>query len=238
MTYANFKTTVLSYVNRSSAVFTAGTLDYVLTAMNDARRDAQRRYTFNLLRTQAFGQLSLAPCNLLTDFDTTPVSGTLIVVKQIDGVYTYDSATVGATLRYYRQNKVPFHRQSQFDMELDVDPTAFGGSQNVITGQLSTARQFVYQQGNNLFHSTLSTPAWYLCDVVQWLPDHDGGAGEDVFLTYCSDWLKWATLVNMNVYLKDDQQVSISASLLERSWNSVMQFDSQQGASTGAINLD
>jgi hypothetical protein len=238
MTYANFKTMVLSYVNRASAVYTSGSLDYVLIAMNDARRDAQRRYAFNLLRGTAFGQLSLAPCSLLTDFDTTPVSTTLQVVKQIDAVYEYGSATVSGTTRYYRTNRIPFHRQSVFETELAWSATAFGGQASAGDFSIASARSFAYQQGTDVFHSQLTTPTWFLFDVIKWMTDHDGGASEDIFLTYFTDWLKWATLLNLNAFLKDVEQVKVSSSLLIDSWNSVKQFDSQQGASVGAMNLD
>lgn len=238
MTYANFKTAVLSYINRSSTVFTVSGTDYVLTAMNDARRDAQRRYTFNMLRKQAFAQFSLAPCDMLADFDTTPVSTTAQLVKQVEAVFEYGEASVSGTTRYYRTNRVPFHRQSVFETELPVSSTAFGTALSTSASTLGPLGSFIYQQGTSLYHSLLTTPTWFMCDIVAWLDDHDGGASQDIFLTYHTDWLKWATLVNLNAYLKDTEQIQVSARLLSNSWDSVMQYDSQQGASSGALNLD
>ena len=239
MTYANFKTMVLSYMNRSSAVLTSGSLDYVLLAMNDARRAAQREYTFNLLRTTAFANCSLAPVSLLTDFDTDDTAGTLRVVKQIDAVYEYSTASVSGTTRYYRLNKVPFFRQSVFEQELAISPTYAGGVRNnPVPGSLQAAKQFIYQQGTNVHHSTLSTPAWFMFDVIYWDADHAGGAVEDVWLTYFVDWLKWATILQLNQYLKDTERFPVDAQFVAQLWEGVKQFDAQQGASTDSISLN
>jgi hypothetical protein len=237
MTYADFKTTVLSYANRSSAVFTSGSLDYVLAAMNDARRAAQREYTFTLNRRTAFAQLSLAPCSLLTDFDTTPASGTLCVVKQVDAIFNYGTANVGATAYYYRTEKVLFQRHSAFDT-LQFAPETLGGTPTIVSGVLAQSKQFAYIQGTGLVHSTLTTPTWYLCDVVEWLADHAGDTTQDIFLTYFADWLKYATLMNLNQFLKDGERFPIDSAFVGRLWESVKQYDSQMGASTGAIDLN
>lgn len=237
MTYANFKTTVLGYVARASGTFTSGSLDYVLAAMNDARRAAQRQYTFNLNRSTAFAQMSLAPTSMLTDFDVLPTGGTLKVVKQIDAVWEYSSESVSGTTRYYRLNKIPFFRHSVFEQELDWSPSVFGGTTQT-NGQLRSAKQFVYMQGVNVFHSTLTTPTWFMFDVIEWLADHDGGSGEDIFLTYFVDWLKYATILNMNQYLQASERFPIDAAFMERLWTSVKQFDSQQGASMGTIAFE
>lgn len=240
MTYTNFKTMVLSYVNRSSTLFTEGSLDYVLIAMNDARRAAQRDYTFNLNRTTAFAQLSIHPVSLLTDFDTLPTGGVLRAVKQVDAVYEYSNATVGGSTRYFRTAKMPFRRQSHFEQSLPYSSTALGGLTTVVQASttLSNGDQFIYQQGVNVAHSTLTDLTWYMFDVIEWLADHDGGASEDIFLTYFVDWLKYATLLNLNQYLKDTERFAIDSVFVDNLFSSVKQFDSQQGAATGAIDLE
>ena len=242
MTYANFKQSVLDYVNRTSTVFTSSTsIDYVLQAMNDARRAAQREYTFNLLRRQAFAQVSIAPTSLLTDFDADPTgSGALVIVKQVDAVFEYGTASVGGASKYYRTNKIPCYRHSQFEVELEYSSTVYGGVATTTVGTLATAKQWVYLQGSNVYHSSLTTAAWLMFDVVEFMADHAGGSStvEDIWLTYFLDWLKYATIMNLNQFLKDTERLPVDNKYYLDLWKSVKQFDSQLSVAGTSMNLD
>lgn len=234
--YADFKTTVLGLANRSAA--TAGAIDLVLMAMNDAVREAQRNYSFTLNKRIAFAQVSLAPVSMLTDFDADATgAGTLVVVKEIEACYEYATVTISGTPRYYRTAKVPFWKHSAFQREVNLSASTFG-SNTVIVGSLQNNTQFVYKQGNNVFHSTSSVPSFLMFDVVEWLADHDGGAGTNVFLTYFVDWLRYATLVALNQYLKDSERFQYDETIMNQKWESVKQYDAQQDASSGMITLD
>lgn len=236
MTYTNFKDLVASYSNRLGALFASvGAQDVVLAAMNDARRDAQRRYVFNHTRRQAFVQLSLAPASFLTDFDADPTgAGAAVVVRRLESLWEYGSTTVGATTRYYPTNPVPIRSMATFGQVLPVRQWPLSASYGQTT---LTTVNFAYIQGTNVLHSTLSTPAWFLADVYAFLADHDGGASEDWFLTYGLDWLKFATLTNLNTWLKDGEQIAVNAQAMQAAWNSMTNFDAQQ-TQGGPINLD
>lgn len=242
MTYANFRDAVLSYSNRFAATFTTeGSQDVVLAAMNDARKAAQRLYTFNLNRQPTFCSFSLVGKSLLTDFTTVP-NGTVIAVKQIDGVYEYYSTLVGSTTAYYRTAKMKMMRHSAFEKELAYsDQTLVNNMrQTYVTppGQmLRTPMNFVYLQGVKMYHSQLTTPQSYMCDSVVFLPDHDGGTSQDIFLSYFSDWLKYATIMYLNQFIKDTERIQIDKLFVDGLWESVKQYDSQQAAQ-GAIDLD
>jgi hypothetical protein len=238
MTYANFKTTVLSYLNRAAATFTSGSLDYVLAAMNDARRAAQRGYTFNLARRPAFVDVSLVGKSLLTDFKSAPSGSTTVVVKQIDDIYEYSSTTVGSTTAYYRTAMIPYRRISQFQLGELPQSTSVDGSIDIADTTTDSISGFCYIQGTTLYHSTLATATWVMCDVVEMIADHDGGSSEDIFLTYFVDWLKYATLLNLNQFLKDSERFPIDAQFMQTLWDSVKQYDAQQSAASGAISLD
>lgn len=238
MTYANFKDQVLALMNRDATPFTStGAQDLVLAAMNDARRDAQRKYAFNLNRQPVFADLSLIGKSLLTDFTVTP-GGAAVVVKQVDAVYEYASTTVGATVAYYRTNKVVLLRHSAFQAELNYSAMTLARTQPPYnTGSLRTPMSFVYLQGTSLYHSTLQTTQNFFCDAIVMLPNHPGDTSQDVFLTYFVDWLKYATVMKLNLLLKDAERFQIDESVMEDMWNSVKQFDAQQ-AVQGAIDLD
>lgn len=232
MTYANFKDVVSGYLNRTAAaVVSAGAQDLILDAMNNARRDAQRRYAFEGNATQAFFSLSMIPKSMLTDFKTTPALSTTTVVKRIDAIYEYASTAVGATTVYYPVRKIELRRRMAVGTFVPMDPSATALTSPVIS-------EFAYIQGVNVTHTNLTTATTVLADVIEFLPEHVGGAVEDIFLTYYTDWLKFATLANLNIWLKDKERTPIDQVIISNLWESVKSHDAQQAASTDDLSLD
>lgn len=232
MTYANFKDQVVSYMNRAAAaVVTVGAQDLVLAAMNDARRWAQREYTFDGNATQAFVSLSMIPKSMLTDFKTSPALSTTIVAKRVDALYEYSSSTVGVTTVYYPTHQIELRRRNALKAYIPGDPDA-----TALTSP--SLRQFAYVQGTNIAHTNLTTATTVMADIVEFMGDHAGGGVEDIFLTYYTDWLKFATLANLNVWLKDSERTAIDQNLVSTLWASVKRHDAQQAASTDDLSLD
>lgn len=232
MTYANFKDSVVSYMNRAAAaVVTTGSLDLVLQAMNDARRWAQREYTFDGNATQAFVSLSMIPKSMLTDFKTTPALSTTVAVKRVDALWEYATSTVGATTVYYPTRQIELRRRNALKPFVPSDPlaTALSAPAN---------NSFAYVHGSNIAHTNLSVATTVMADIIAFLADHDGGASEDIFLTYYTDWLKWATLANLNVWLKDSERTVIDQNLVAATWASVKRHDAQQSLSIDDLSLD
>lgn len=214
-------------------VTTANT-DLVLIAMNDARRWAQREYTFEQNATQAFVYLSMLGKSLLTDFRTTPssASGTVVVVvKRIDALFEYATTTINSTTVYYPTLGIELRRRMAIAAHVPSEPLA-----TALTSP--TLGTFAYLQGQKLYHTNLTTQTWVLADVIEFLPDHAGGTSEDIFLKYYTDWLRVATLASLNVWLKDNERTPIDQALLGGLWNSVKQFDAQQAVSTDDLSLD
>ena len=229
MTIAEFTDVVASYMNRTSASFaTANSQDVILAAMNDARRMAQRDYTFEMNKRMAYVELSLLGKSLLTDFDAAPNDTTTVVVKRVDGFWEYASASVGGTTVYYRTKKLDFRSAATFRNELPVRPDL----------TLDETADFAYQLGVKVYHSNLTTATGFLADVVEFLPDLAAGGTPDIFLTYHVDWLKFATIANLNTWLKDSERAPLDMNMVARLWETVKQFDAQMGASTGSIDLD
>lgn len=232
MTYANFKDMVVGYLNRPAAnVVTTGAQDLVLLAMNDARRSAQREYDFEMLSTQAFVSLSMIPKSLLTDFKTTPALSTTLVVKRVDALWEYGSTTVGATTVYYPTKSIEFRRRMALRAHVPSDPNSSALS-------APTVREFAYIQGTNIAHTSLTTATTIMADVIEFMPDHAGAGVEDIWLVYFTDWLKWATLANLNVWLKDSERTVIDQTAFSIAWKNVKSFDARQAHSTDDLTLD
>lgn len=238
MTYTQFKQNVLGFVGRNNTIFSAPNTDLVLASMNDVRRAAQREYTFNLNRVAAFVEVSMIGKSLLEDFYATPAETTSLAVKQVDALYEYRTATVGTTTVYSRTGKVRFHSLGQMTREV---PDAVQTGRGVVAVRANCREDlnpFCYLQGTKLYHSSLTVPTWIMADVVEFLPDHTGSTDEDIFLTYFADWLKWATILDLNQYLAKDNRFPLDLKMIDGLWESVRQFDAQQAASTGSITLD
>lgn len=232
MTYANFKDQVVGYLNRAAAsVVTVGAQDLVLVAMNDARRWAQREYAFDGNASQVFVSLSMIPKSLLTEFYATPALSTAVAVKRIDSLFEYASTTVGATTVYFPTQQIELRRRNAVKPYIPADPLSTALS-------APSLNSFAYVHGTTLRHTNLTTPTTVMADVITFLPDHDGGSSEDIFLTYYADWLKWTTLANLNVWLKDSERTVIDQNLVSTTWASVKRHDAQQAVSTDDLSLD
>lgn len=224
MTIANFKDMIAGYINRTAASLNNGTTDFLLQAMNDARRQAQRDHEFELNRTEnAFLTTSQAGANWQTGCKTTPGGATAILMRRVDEVWNYSTETAPSTC-YIRSSRIPYSYSGQFKR---INPIA---SNTLITNPQNyyNIDQFAYSIGSQLYITRQSASTAYKLVGIQWLDDFVTGAeSPDIFLTYFVDWFKWATLGQLNVYLKDSERFNIDAALLDRSWQSVKAFDGQ-----------
>jgi hypothetical protein len=236
MTLADFEATVASYMNRPLASWTVGGLDLILQALNDCRRAAQRDYAFEMFERTAFVQLSTTPANIMTDFKADPSgAGATVQIRIIRGVWEYVMNGVLPS----RTRQLDLRSLSTWRQELPLHARRWNDVTVTPSSQLSSRLQdFAYIQGMNIYHCNLPTPKWHMADVVAWQPDLTVGDDPDIFLTYFSDWLKWATIAQLNGYLKEDQRVQISMTAMAAAWENVKQFDSQITASSNALDGD
>ncbi len=235
MTLANFKAMIALYVNRAATSFTSQTPDILLAAINDARRVAQRDYNFELNRTEdAYLSTHLGGGNWQTGCKTTPGGGTAVLMKRIDEVWNYSAVTVGASTFYARTNRIDLTYTGQFKREL---PTV---DSSLVTNwsSYSVQNQFAYMNGPMLFVTTSTVATNYKLVGIKWLDDLADGDSPDIFLTYFTDWLKFATIGALNVYLKDGERFAIDATVLDRAWQSVKEYDGTIANMGESVSLD
>lgn len=240
MTIANFTDLVASFSNRLAALFvTENAQDVILASLNDVRRDAQRRHVFNMAKRNVFAQLSMKPASLLSDFKADPSgAGATVVVRRLDALFEYGTQTVAATTCYYPT------------APLDVKRSALIGQSNTaenmwaiaesVPGQLSRPAprsSYAYLVGTDVYHSQLTSQTWYLGHAVAMLPDLGSGDSPDFFLTYHTDWLRYAVLMHLNNWLSDNNKLNISVAFVDKLWQSVTNFDAQQ-ATAATLDLD
>lgn len=240
MTLSNFKARIYGFINRSATLFTtteSASIDQVLYAINDARRSAQREHMFEMLRGDAFLSTSEIGANWMTGCKTTPGGATARLMKRVDSVYNYSTSTITAGTLYARTSKIDFGHVADFKRELPVD----GGTEfltQTASSSLLARRKFAYMNGQLLHVVSVDTAANVMLNGITFLDDLADGDAADIFLTYFPDWLHWATLIQLNQFLKDDQRINIDSVFVGNLWKSVKEMDGQIANSGDNANLD
>lgn len=227
MTWADFQSSVLAFLNRSSAdIPTIGTVNLVVVAANMSKTEAQRRHAFKMSRTKAYISTSMSGADFTTAAFTTPLSATVVPIRRIEQAWMYANATP-----YYRYRLIPY--MTLGDLKNDYDTST------LVDLNLNSAAMFPstypcfdirwYVQGTMIFLQGVTVPALPISlDVMQWMPQYDGTI-TDFFLTYHFDWMMLKTVQNLNQYLKESERVEVADSDLERRWKSVTALDENFG---------
>lgn len=238
MTIANFKTMVAAYMNRSlTSLTTTPGVDILLLAMNDARRDAQLAHDFELLATEdAYLSTHLGGAAWTTGCKTTPGGGTAVLMKRIDEVWNYGTALIGATTYYPRSTMVPFSYRGNFKRVLPTIDAAFVTNQT--QQNFTVTDQFAYANGENLHVTASTTATIYKLVGIKWADDLTGSESPDMFLTYFTNWFKFATIIALNVYLKDSERFNIDAAVVGRAWELVKTMDGTISNMGQSVSLD
>lgn len=240
MTISNFKARIYGFINRTSTLFTTtegASVDQVLYAMNAARQAAQREHTFELNRGDVFLTTSEVGANWMTGCKTTPGGGTAVLMQRIDSVYNYSTNVVAAGTVYARTSRIDFGNVADFKREVYTDGGAEWFTQTA-TGRPLFRRKFAYMDGQNLRIVSVDTASPVLLNGIKWLDDLAGTEDTDIFMVYFPDWFFWATLIQLNQFLKDDQRINIDASFVGRLWQSVKEMDGRIANSGDNASLE
>lgn len=224
MTWSDFTSTVLAFLNRASAdIPTIGSTTLLVTSANFAKLEAQRRHSFKMARSVAFASPTIdgvSLSTLCTDPNASPVVS--VSLKRLEQMWQYTTVANGVTNYYRRTMRIPAMTLGDLKGEY---PSTVGFDPRIPPVNIQpTMTQEWYIQGTSLYLIGATTAQPVMCDIVQWLPPYDGTT-TDFFLTYHADWLVYATLEHMNQFLKEDQRVPIDEKLMERKWKSVITFD-------------
>lgn len=235
MTIANFKARIYGFINRTSTLFTtteSASIDQVTYAMSDAILAAQREHAFEINRDDVFLSTSEVGANWMTGCKTTPGGATAVLMRRIDSAWNYSMSTVPAGTVYSRTSRIDMGSAGDFRREVPVD----GGSLTLDQQSLTVSRRkFIYLNGATMKVVTVGTTTPIMLNGIKFI---DAVADNDIWLTYFYDWLFWATLIQLNQFLKDDQRINIDASFVARLWQAVKELDGQIANSGDAASLD
>jgi len=231
----NMQSRLAAYIDRTVAELTVNALTLGLDAMNMAKLDGQRRHNFKMNRSPGWITTQLTGAQMSTI--TSDQAGTTpLATKYIEAMWTW--ASNGTTV--YRWNRVP--AMTLGDQKLLYSTTTTQDYLYPVALPPNTVNYLSqdlrwFQQGTLVCVNGVFQPQQFWVDVIQFLPAYDGTtATDDFFLTYYWDWLFMASLDYLNLFLKEDQRIPISATKMERLFNTVCANDEQ--FSEGAFDID
>ncbi len=223
-------------MSRTSADVTDGSVDQALCAINDARRLAQRLYTFKRLSTMAFVETSALGASFVNAKETPSDAGVAIKLKLIEGVWEFTERAIAAGTLYEKAAQIDFRTEREVGRGL---PLAGSGAESIDNRTTDTyrGRTIAWTRGEKLFVN-YEAETWVLVDAIQLLPDLVGDEASDWFIDNAEDWLLFQSAQILNGYLKEDQRVAISQRLLDRSWETFTTWDAETTNSNDAVDLE
>lgn len=227
---------------------TAGGKDLVLQATNDARHWACRMVNFEYCRAIGSLTLSLSAATPLSNVKYWGTTTTLNV-NWVERAYVLatnpSNMYQGIPIKWYTRHKDAFF--AYLDRGAIPPLVAIGSPLSPVDPTLTSPllELSLFQVGFNVYPSAAfaqqfpSTPSVTIgLDVYDFLPDYVSPSDSDFFLIYCRDWLMWRTIVQLNMYLKEDQRVGISKAVLDESWLSVQAWNNRIEQQKDDVDLD
>jgi hypothetical protein len=226
MTIQNFKSMIAGYFSREPKDFVKNSQDLLLQAMNDARRDAQLAHMFELCRTEdAYLTTHVGGADWMSECRALPTDtiAKTISMLRIDEVWNFGSIEVDSVMRYPRSTRVDFSYSGAFKRELPTVDDVW--VTHDVQENHMTINQFAYCVGTRLFVNRISQPHTYKLVGIRLLEDLSGSEDADIFLTHFTNWFKFATILALNVYLKDSERFPLDSSIATRAFELVKTAD-------------
>lgn len=237
MNIYDFQKVVLAYCKKQATDVTINGIDLSLVAANNAKKWAQNETDFEYCRKTVSYQVNLStgvdirtailwPTNLSDDpvavnikrltrraFNVATRDGTAYLGQPID-VLSRDAES--ASMRRKRKDLFP-------DQISLISPPP-------VQGVTTQPIPYLTQHGNILFmmppNPTVNTsPLEIAVDAYIYLPDYSPTYTEDFFLNECLPWMILRTVQELNLILKDSQQVQVDTALLKDRWDNVLKWN-------------
>lgn len=222
MTITEFKDVVSGFMLRSatSLVSPSGT-DLLLLAANHAKKFAQRRHNFELSRLTA--TVVVIPDPVGGDLAGTVLYGTStpVRVKSIERAYLTDVGGQVYPIPIVTRAYVASHLRKAIDVG-----TVDTSDVPVSSPSTNPSDPMLVRQGNFVYLTTgITENTTVQLDIVKWLPDYSDTVTTDFLLDFCSDFMLYRAVTELNFFLKEDERVVISQKKLEEAWESVLSWD-------------
>lgn len=245
------KLAIAGFMQRDPGVFVRGeqpnTVDLLLQACNNARLYAERRIDFELSKCDVtIADVSLTNGGSLEDAvlkDSNPAEA--VRVKKIITPYL-PLADAGDVY------PVDLISRKSWDENVKRRFSLASPKDRIDLATFTTAPFVLVQDGNLIFVTPADTSQFdstftVSANVVRWLDAYVQGDvnmtaqsdQNDFLLDNCFDWMLFYGITQLNFYLKEDQRVQLSSSMLKDTWDSMVTWNNELiKASSDDVNLD
>lgn len=202
-------------MNRDLAEFVNGSVDLATLCINRAKLYAQRLIDFEYARTTGATTMTAG-----TFFDLTTLTPQ---VKRIMRAYPTNlpnyQIALGNEEKFYRHNA----QYATFDDFSNNPPVAalFQTYGNPYCLLWQRAQKVILNPFPPGFTSIPITFVYY-----QWMPDYVNNTDTDFFLQYCSDFMLYRSVTELNVFLKDNEKVPVSSAKMDEAMKAVVEWNS------------
>lgn len=247
MLIQDFLGVVASYMGKDEQFFNEGNnVDKLLLAANNAKKFTQRRLEFELSKCsvsvpinftrnqdgsidEAIGDLR----NAVDVYDRVPVD-----VKKIRFAWLTQPNGTRFPLRIWSDKAVYDRVRRRMDLNhLSPHSRTIGSTQDPLLARAGN-HVFLYpsaiwiDNGANMPNAIPTAPGVEVrMDVFKWLLPYGKDENDpytvqnDFMLDYCSDYLLYRMVTELNFFVKEDQRVSISQGKMQEAYDSVLAWN-------------
>ena len=219
-----FLEVLCSYMGKSRDFFDDGQTDKALMATNNAKRFIERRRDFELSKTTVSVEVPGDNNGVLMDECTDIYTGELVKVKKPYAAWKQNSQGALYPVSLV-SDKGLFDR---INRQADLGQIMLDAKQATMV-----AKPMLYLTGGRLFSYPPSTETIpYQLNVYAWLKRYGLDEADpqyvqtDFLMEYCSDYLLYRAMTELNVFVKEDQRVGISQTKMTEAWDAVVAWDS------------
>ncbi len=202
MIVGQIKTLVAEYLEKDPVTFVKGTganqVDMLLTALNNARRNAERLFNYSHLTVYAGLTLPTAGAQLANAFLVEDDS--VIKVKEVlDWYINADGHDVPVKVMS-RRLQTTLMLQHSYNRVLPLDSNfRYRDDEDLVTNQGLPKLMYLVKNGNYItMHPVNATTLNLRMNVSRWADDYTADSDEDWFCSYGSDYLMWQAIIEVN----------------------------------------
>ena len=225
MTYSEFKAYTAAFLQRSTTAFVQGSVDVLGVAINQARKTVERMHDFEMARVQA--QLAMPTNGSTIALNTVKLFGTETLID----VKTVKRAFISASGGSWIPIDVIGRDQHIAKVRRAVGEATSSTVADIVEAGLYENYKFVryglgaYVAPAGASNYSGSSTVDIMLDAIRWLDPYTADGDTDFLLEYCSDLLLMQTIKWLNLSMREDQRIPVSAEAFDAAWRAMQDWN-------------